>query len=355
MTSNTSVIIPCYNGEEFLPDALRSLKEQTALPQEIIVVDDGSTAPIKEPSDWNGPKLIIVRQSNKGIAAARNRGMQDACGKYIAFLDADDFWHPEKIALQEASLENNHAAVASYTRCVNAPGYFGFGPYPPEDISHDEFLIVLWYTSFFPPSAVMVRRSAIDVVGGFREGMGNGEDVELWLRLLALGQFVQVPLELCYYRQHAAQFTKNVIKKVLGGKDSRAAILQLHSDRIVQAGVKREKLWDPYRNDILLVYYRRQFRAARRLIWDYCKDHPRDFEMWMRWLISLLPAQLVSKWRGGIVDSSARTESTESDNVARWLQLVHGMSHILHSGVTQKRANEDEQHLTARAAGIEYP
>jgi glycosyltransferase involved in cell wall biosynthesis len=298
MTPRTSVVIPCYNVQEYLPEALNSVKRQTTPVREIILIDDGSTVPIRRPDGWDGPPLQIIRTENRGLPAARNLGITHCSGTLIAFLDADDAWHERKIELQEQALAADPNAAAVYTHCVRQPGYFGFGPYPPQDVSDDEFLVVLWYYLFFPPSCVLVRRAALDKSGPFREDLGNGEDIELWLRLLTFGRFVQVPEPLCFYRQHANQFTKNVCKKILGSKQSRAAMIARHADRLVRAGIPRHKLWDAYRHDVLLVYFRREFRAARRLLWDYWREHPRDWKILAYSLVSWMPVKLVSLLRG---------------------------------------------------------
>jgi len=298
MKPATSVIIPCYNGEKYLPEALESIRKQTVPVREILLVDDGSAVPLQAPSDWDGPPLHIIRTPNRGLAVARNLGLRHAAGEFVAFLDSDDFWHPRKVEGQETALRANPTAVACYTRCVQAPGFYGFGPYPPADVSEDDFLLILWSSQFFPPSSVMARRETIEAVGPFGEHYGNGEDVELWMRLLTLGHFVQVPEPLTFYRQHAGQFTTNIYRRLAGGKRARASIIAQHGDRLIRAGLRRDQLWDAYRTEILLVFYRRHFGPARRLLWDYWKDHPLDGGILLRALVSLLPSGLVTRLRG---------------------------------------------------------
>ena len=265
MSPATSVIIPCYNGEKYLPEALESVRSQTAPVREIIVVDDGSHVPIRTPADWDGPPLRILRTRNQGQSAARNVGISLAAGDFIAFLDADDVWLPPKIARQEQALADSPNSVACYTRCTNEPGFFSFGPYPPRAVSDDEFLQVLWYQAFFPPSTLLVRKDVLRQIGGFHESQGDcGEDHELYFRIFSRGSFVQVPEPLCRYRQHGQQFTKTtpLWKRFLGGKKGRKAMIEQHADRLVRAGFDRRRLWDAYRNDILMVYYRREFPSC---------------------------------------------------------------------------------------------
>jgi glycosyltransferase involved in cell wall biosynthesis len=329
MTS-TSVIIPCYNVQDYLRAALDSVRGQTAPVREIILIDDGSLVPIQPPGDWVGPLLRLVRTENRGLPAARNLGISLATGTFVALLDADDLWLPRKVQLQENALNSSPGAVASYTRCTNEPGFFGFGPYPPADVGADEFLLVLWYNLFFPPSSVLVRRDALLAAGCFREDLGNGEDIELWLRLLRLGPFVQVAEPLCRYRQHDQQFTKNMCKKMFGSKQARRVMIEAHADRLVRAGLDRRKLWDAYRNDILLVYYRRDFRASRRLLWDYWHEHPTDLQILRYALISLLPPGLVTLLRGQLTHEAITLDSGSADTESRaWEFVLQSIRHDL--------------------------
>jgi glycosyltransferase involved in cell wall biosynthesis len=316
MSAATSVIIPCYNGEKYLPEALESVRAQTAVVHEIIVVDDGSTEPLRAPAGWQGPPLHIHRTPNRGLAAARNFALAHATGEFVAFLDSDDVWHPRKIEEQQRALRADPTAVAVYTQCAEAPGFYCFGPYPPPDVSADEFLLMLWYHSFFPPSAVLVRREAVRAVGPFREDLGNGEDIEMWFRLLTRGRFVQVAEPLCCYRMHEGQFTKNIYRKVIGGKNARAAMIAQHSPRLIGAGLRPDKLWDAYRNDMLLVYFRRQFPDARWLLWNFWRDHPADLGVLYYALASLLPAWVLRCLRGQVAPNCAR--GTSSTGPAAW-------------------------------------
>lgn len=95
-----SVIIPVYNGERFLAEAIRSALDQTLSPAEIIVIDDGSTDASAEVARGFGPPVRVLAQANLGPAAARNLGVAHAAGDLLAFLDADDLWMPEKLAYQ---------------------------------------------------------------------------------------------------------------------------------------------------------------------------------------------------------------------------------------------------------------
>lgn len=302
MTPATSVVIPFFNGHEYLPAALASVRAQTAPALEVIVVDDGSAVPAEPPAGWDGPPLHLVRTPNRGVSHARNLALDRAAGEFVAFLDCDDWWHPDKLARQEAALRADPTAVACYTRCAEGDGLFGFGPYPPADVSDDDFLLMLWYHSFFPPSSVLARRAAVDRAGRFDPALSHGEDVELFFRLLAEGRFVQVPEPLTHYRTHPGQTTGTAgpRKRVAGWAATRRAMVPRHRDRLVRAGLRPDRLWDAHRNQVLLTFYRRQFAAARPLLWDYWRDHPADWRVLVQLAVACLPAGLVARARGGV-------------------------------------------------------
>ena len=296
----TSAIIPCFNFDQFLGATLASIASQSVLPLEIIVVDDGSTIPLVQPSDWRGPDLRWIRTENQGLGAARNVGLKLAKGEFVAFCDADDWWESTKIEKQQQRLDESPDAVACYTWCMEAAGYFPFGPYPAPNLCRDQLAVLLWYGQFFPPSSVMIRREAALSVNGFREGLHNGEDLDMWFRLMTQGEIVGVAERLCWYRVHSNQITQNAVRKILGAKEARKGIVAHYSDRLIRGGISENHLWDAYRNEIFCTFYRRQFANARVLLWDYLQDHPLDLRTVLYLFVSFLPGWLVTAMRGRI-------------------------------------------------------
>jgi glycosyltransferase involved in cell wall biosynthesis len=296
----TSVVIPCYRDDQYLLQTLQSVAKQSEPAQEVIVVDDGSPTPLVAPRDWSGPKLRWIRTENRGLGAARNVGIRAAEGEFVAFCDADDWWQPDKLELQQKRLDQSPQAVACYTWCVEADGYFPFGPYPDSDLGRDSLAAMLWQGQFFPPSSVLVRREVVLKVGGFREGLVNGEDLDMWFRLFTMGEIVGVPQRLTWYRVHPGQITSNVVRKILGAKECRREIVDKHTDRLVRGGISKSSLWHAYRNEILCEYYRRNFRDARPMLWDYWKNHPSEFKILLYTLVACLPASWLRALRGQI-------------------------------------------------------
>lgn len=187
-----SVIIPLYNKAESVATALDCVLAQSFQDFEVVVVDDGSTdngAAIVE--QYIDPRIRLVRQENAGVSAARNKGIEEAKGEYVAFLDADDEWMPEY-------LENQYSLTLRYPQCdVFATNYIFHGftgnqvptilrrlPSKNEDFEMNNYFEVAY--SSHPPlwtSAVMVRKCAIESVGGFPVGVKSGEDLLTWARL----------------------------------------------------------------------------------------------------------------------------------------------------------------------------
>src|SRR5262249_17267514 len=117
--SLVSCIVPVFNGERYLGETLDSILAQTYRPREIIVVDDGSTDGTAAVVAAYGKRVTSVWQANAGEMAARNRGLTRARGEFIAFLDADDLWHPEKLARQIARFQERPEIDLSFTRFQN--------------------------------------------------------------------------------------------------------------------------------------------------------------------------------------------------------------------------------------------
>ena len=121
---DVAVIIPCYNAEKFIERALRSVAAQTLAPAQVLVIDDGSQDRSCELIEKEFPSVRVIRQQNGGPARARNAGLHASHAPLVAFLDADDWWEPGKLAAQAESLCSSPSAVANYTamRYWDEPG-----------------------------------------------------------------------------------------------------------------------------------------------------------------------------------------------------------------------------------------
>jgi len=182
-----SVIIPTYNAQKFVGRAIRSVLAQTRLPQEIIVVDDGSTDGTGEAIRREfGSQVRYHYQDNRGPSAARNAGIRLSTGDWVAFLDADDTWQPEKLELQEAEVlaDSEVAMVVCETQLYDSEGKKCGRYVLPRALTRQAVFSALKLRNVFP-MAVMVRRDVFDVLGGFDENLFCGEDREMWARIAA--------------------------------------------------------------------------------------------------------------------------------------------------------------------------
>jgi glycosyltransferase involved in cell wall biosynthesis len=220
---SVSVVIPAYNAAAFLPATLASVYAQTELPAEVIVVDDGSTDETATVARSCGATVISVR--NGGGSAARNVGTQAAGGEYIAFLDADDIWAPQKLELQLAALRAFAQPAFSFTDHrvfdelgVHAGrsglrGHLAFRRTVGSIRDRATILIAADDTRpvlsdmYFLPASALVRRVDVLAVGGFDESMRGSEDYEFFLRLFRHVPAIAVMQPLLFYRRHAAQVT----------------------------------------------------------------------------------------------------------------------------------------------------
>ncbi len=188
-----SVVIPLYNKKSLVADTLRSVLAQTYTDYEVVVVDDGSTDGSAEVvRQFAGPRIRLVSQANAGVSAARNRGIEEARGEYVAFLDADDGWKPGCLAhLAHLAAKYPACAVVAHGYCYNRGGKTVLPritrlPFAGADGELTNYFEVASYSD--PPlwtSALMVRRDAIRAVGGFPVGVRSGEDLLAWARLAA--------------------------------------------------------------------------------------------------------------------------------------------------------------------------
>lgn len=203
-----SVVIPLYNKEETIQRALQSVLRQTLQPDEVLVVDDGSTdRSLARVQEMAVAHTHIIRQSNQGVSAARNRGIAEAQGEYIAFLDADDEWHRDFLSTMMhlfSTYPRCNVAASSYYK-IDAKGnktkallrciHLADG----EGILNNYFEVAAHSEPPINSSCLMVRADAMKAIGGFPLGVGQGEDLLTWARLA-------VNNEIAYYTTPLSKF-----------------------------------------------------------------------------------------------------------------------------------------------------
>ena len=178
-----SVIIPTYNRAFFVKEAVESVLKQTWKPEEILVVDDGSKDDTLNVLSGFGEKIRIIRQENKGVSAARNRGLQEARCDWIAFLDSDDMWAPKKLEKQKNALYEQF----DYNICYTNEEWRRNGRWVNPGKRHQKYTGWI-YEKCLPlciisPSSVLIHKSVFTKTGVFDESLPACEDYDLWLRM----------------------------------------------------------------------------------------------------------------------------------------------------------------------------
>lgn len=206
-----SVLMPVYNGERYLREAIESILNQTFTDFEFIIVDDGSTDntwQILQDYAANEPRIVLVRnETNLGVARSRNRVWGLARGEYIAVMDADDVSLPERLAAQVAFLDEHLevGVVGSSVQLIDSDGSPGnVWRYPT---MHG---LILWALCFYSPLAhptVVFRRAVVERVGGYDDTLIANIDRHLWQRLSLVTRFANLPDVYLLYRWHPSNLS----------------------------------------------------------------------------------------------------------------------------------------------------
>ncbi len=231
-----SAVIPAYNAEAFLGRAIESALAQTRPPEDIVVVDDGSTDATAKVAERFGEPVRCIRQENAGPSAARNRGIREARGTHVAFLDADDEWlpgHLERAAECFAAHPELAWYAAAYKRFARN-GRVWTDTVPADWLTDGAFL-----KDYLPAAGrrrivhtdtVVVRRGVLLEVGGFDTRFDRGEDLDLWFRI-----GLRYP-RLGYSRDVAAIYTPREESLTGGGGEAARSWLErvCHDDRLAR-------------------------------------------------------------------------------------------------------------------------
>jgi glycosyltransferase involved in cell wall biosynthesis len=209
-----TVVVPVYNAEAFVEESLTAVLSQTRPPDEVVVVDDGSTDGTRDALAPFGAAIRVVSQENRGHPGAYDRGFTEATGDYVARCDADDIWEPVK-------LERQHAAVVARPEVDIAFGgawVFGrterrFAPAPADGVLDTAAFARLMYRgNVLCSSTALVRRSLYARIGPFVDRL-SCEDYDFWLKALKAGAvFYSDPEILVRYRHHDGNHTNNLIR-----------------------------------------------------------------------------------------------------------------------------------------------
>lgn len=331
-----SVVVPAYNAARTVAATLDALLAQTSPAHEIVVVDDGSKDATREVLEAYRGRALLVFQPNGGVSAARNRGVSETRGDWVAFCDADDLWHPEKLRVMQAALANRDdtdlvfhefwtlvdgevaEARATHSPHTMFPLFREFDislprilpDHRPLDTGTIEFGTVdSWYGSafrwlmlgnFLMPSTVMIRRRAFDEAGGFDANFRYAEDTEFFLRFGRRHPMLWVDCPLTGYRREAGTLlTGNMYPTIRNA--TRAVEKHCVDDPAVYNGPDAAWVRSAVaRRFTRLAYYclselnpveaRQHARTALR-------HRPTDVRAWGVWLAGLVPTAALTAVR----------------------------------------------------------
>jgi glycosyltransferase involved in cell wall biosynthesis len=218
MPKLVSVVIPTYNYAKFVGRAIDSALAQTYSSVEVVVVDDGSSDDTPEVLARYGDRIRAIRQDNKGLSGARNTGLKAARGDYVALLDADDYWRPDKLEKQVALAERvpNVGAVGCVGEAVDRTGAtLGFIRFdypvsaPPDRTSEFRGVAAREHWVGCSASGALIPKRVLDDVGGFDETLRAAEDWDMWLRIASKYTIRNTPELLCSICQHGTGTFRN--------------------------------------------------------------------------------------------------------------------------------------------------
>jgi glycosyltransferase involved in cell wall biosynthesis len=292
-----SIIMPCFNAERYISGSVASALGQTYQDIELIVINDGSAdRSLHILHGIDDPRLKIITQQNKGVCAARNRGLYEATGAYIAFLDADDTWKYDCLEKLYSALKSGPGPVLSYCGWQNVGLPEGQGmPYIPPDYEAEGKLEFLLKSCPWPIHAALTLKSAIDSSGGFDEHYSNAEDYKLWLRIASFSRIVRVPDVLAFYHFHDGhQASRSRAQAAYQQWLVQKEFIEKYHEVVRQLGYSRIRqltigglLKSGY-----VCYWGRNLEAARQIFRLVMKQGYGTLNDWKYMLPSLLPMSL---------------------------------------------------------------
>lgn len=212
MMPKVSVIIPTYNHQRYIQESVGSALDQTYPNLEVLVVDDGSTDQTLEVLVKNAylPRILYIYKPNGGTSSALNTGIARATGEYISWLSADDVFRPEKIAKQVAKMESEPSLSLIYSSFAvsDALGKIQYDIHSQYYEDKKEMIIKLAEGCFINGSTVMMRKAALEKVGGFDESLPQAHDYDLWLRLIHAYPYGFQDEILVNYRWHGENMSQ---------------------------------------------------------------------------------------------------------------------------------------------------
>jgi glycosyltransferase involved in cell wall biosynthesis len=241
--SKVTTIIPAFNAAEYIEQAVASALSQQGVDNEVIVIDDGSNDQTWDKLKSFGDRIRTSRESNRGPATARNRGAALANSEWLAFLDADDEWLPDKLVNQLSIADEQTGLVYTDRQHFGATGRVGERQPVPETRPKASLFEHLLLENFITTSSVLIRKSCFEQLGGFAKEPEPCEDWDLWLRYaIGNGKIAHYPKPLTRYRLHANSVSSNQKRMHVGRLTVLRRALHLAKGRPPSGSIVRHAL-----------------------------------------------------------------------------------------------------------------
>lgn len=236
-----SVVIAAYNMGAYVPFAIGSALDQTYDNIEVIVIDDGSTDGTRDAISVyeSDPRVRYLYQENRGQAAAKNRGVRESRGDYVAFLDADDVWVPEKLELQIPLFLKSDTVGVVHSRLAYIDETGKQLGVANNELFRGRVSSSLLIRNFIGFGTAVVKRECFDRLGVFNENLRMGVDYDMWLRFSSAYEFDYIDRPLLFYRLWAGQMSHNCNGRYLTGIEIMKNFLRQFPG-IVEKRVERE-------------------------------------------------------------------------------------------------------------------
>jgi glycosyltransferase involved in cell wall biosynthesis len=289
-----SVIVPAFNSADYTVETVESVLQQTYEDFELLVIDDGSTDNTRDALEPYADRIQYIYKENGGACSARNFGIRLSKGEYVACLDCDDLWLPEKLAHSVAALDANPAAAFVYTGCylIDSAGQIIDQVRNLCDPDSDVYRSIL-NNGAIPAPTVVMRRVCLDDVGSFDERIFIPADKDLWLRLARKHPICCVPLQLSKYRLASNYTLKNIglsLEENLYVLDK-----QFGDANELPAQVKEQALRQTLYMHAMMYRKIGDIKSARETLWTALSKHGFDWSNAVNYTLSLLGARV---WDG---------------------------------------------------------
>jgi len=305
-----SVVIPAYNCASFIGEAIESVLKQTISVHEIIVIDDGSEDDTGAIVRKKYSQVRILNQKNSGPSTARNRGIAEASGDWIAFLDADDIWLPNKIEEQILALKRHPQLklIASDMAEIDIHGNITI---PSMQEWHDQKKFFsnlrgrpipraaarLIEKNFIPTGTVLVERKVLSEKGGFNDSLRYGEDLEIWVRIATDHPISCLPTVHMLRRRHgsnATSFTMNMAKDLVKVAES---VRRQAGRTLKKQGVDVDQMVSQaWANLGYALFDQGQYAQARQAMKSSFKEKP-NLRAAYYWALANLPSRTIQRMR----------------------------------------------------------